>query len=56
MDKGITSMGIDAHKKTLQIALFDGRTVGTETRAPGGLRLMCCYEAGPCEYALKTER
>lgn len=30
MSKDITWVGIDAHKKTLQIAVFDGRSVVSE--------------------------
>lgn len=72
MDKDITWVGIDAHKKTLQIAVFDGRSVVSEwelahdlkavqrlasklVRLAAGGELRCCYEAGPCGYALKRQ-
>ena len=72
VDKNITWVGIDAHKKTLQIAVFDGRSVVSEwevanelkaiqrlarklVRLAGGGELRCCYEAGPCGYALKRQ-
>jgi transposase len=72
VDKDITWVGIDAHKKTLQIAVFDGRSVVSEweiahelkgvqrlarklVRLAAGGELRCCYEAGPCGYALKRQ-
>lgn len=66
----ITYVGIDAHKKDLQVARLVGHartpdiwTVANEPRAierlvrklereaPGPVQ--CCYEAGPCGYALQ---
>jgi transposase len=72
VDKNITWVGIDAHKKTLQVAVFDGRSVVSEweianelkaiqrlarklARLAAGGELRCCYEAGPCGYALKRQ-
>lgn len=72
MDENITWVGIDAHKKTLQVAVFDGRSVVSEWEIANELKaiqrlarklarfaadgeLRCCYEAGPCGYALKRQ-
>jgi transposase len=69
MADGITYVGIDAHKKDLQVAVLVGDatapvtwTVANEPRAIDRLRrtlerdtagpVRCCYEAGPCGYAL----
>jgi transposase len=68
----ITYVGIDAHKKDLQVAMLVGHartpetwTVANEPRAiqrllrklerdaPGAVQ--CCYEAGPCGYALQRQ-
>jgi transposase len=65
----ITYVGLDAHKKDLQVAMLVGYaktpvtwTVANEPRAIERLRrklereaegpVRCCYEAGPCGYAL----
>ena len=67
---GITFVGMDAHKKSIQVAmLLPGATPPVEWQvanepaairrlakklvreAPGEVR--CCYEAGPCGYALQ---
>jgi len=70
MVEAITWVGIDAHKKRLQFCVVHGReqqefevlnepkTIGRVARkltrqAPGEVR--CCYEAGPCGYALKRQ-
>jgi transposase len=71
MEKGITWVGIDAHKKALNVAIFwPGEPRATEwtvdntassvrklarqlvERTEGG-EIRCCYEAGPCGYALQ---
>ena len=68
----ITYVGIDAHKKDLEVAMLVGHartpetwTVANERRAierlvrklereaPGPVQ--CCYEAGPCGYALQRQ-
>jgi transposase len=68
----ITYVGIDAHKKDLQVAMLVGHgrtpeawTIANEPRAiqrllrklerdaPGAVQ--CCYEAGPCGYALQRQ-
>jgi transposase len=68
----ITYVGIDAHKKDLQVAMLVGYattpvtwTVANEPRAIERLRrkldreaagpVRCCYEAGPCGYALQRQ-
>jgi transposase len=68
----ITYVGIDAHKKDLQMAVLTGDattpitwTVANEPRAIERLRrkleresagpVRCCYEAGPCGYALRRQ-
>jgi transposase len=68
----ITYVGIDAHKKDLQVAVLIGDartpvtwTVANEPRAIDRLRrklereapgpVQCCYEAGPCGYALQRQ-
>jgi transposase len=68
----ITYVGIDAHKKDLQVAMLCGHartpdtwTVANEPRAIQGLwrkleraapgAVQCCYEAGPCGYALQRQ-
>jgi transposase len=70
MEKDITWVGMDAHKKFINIAVLDGRldsfiewkinynehSVKKLARklvklADGG-EVRCCYEAGPCGYAL----
>lgn len=68
----ITYVGIDAHKKDLQVARLVGHartpetwTVANERRAIDRLMrklareargsVQCCYEAGPCGYALQRQ-
>lgn len=73
MDKGICWVGLDAHKKTIAVAvLTDGRKPAEEwtiehnaaslsrlvrqlARLAGGREIRCCYEAGPCGYALQRQ-
>jgi transposase len=66
----ITYVGLDAHKKDLQVAMLVGNvktpvtwTISNDARAIERLRrklereaegpVRCCYEAGPCGYALR---
>jgi transposase len=71
--KAITWVGLDAHKKSINVAVRKGRrrdfvewTVANESRAvrrlarklvreADGGEVRCCYEAGPCGYALQRE-
>ncbi len=71
MSEVITYVGIDAHKRELQVAVLCGThpverfSVPNEPRAihrlrrrlereaPG--RIVCCYEAGACGYALQRQ-
>ena len=71
MEKDITWVGIDAHKKTLSVAIFWPRQAEvTEltvehtassvrkllkrlVQQAGDGEIRCCYEAGPCGYALQ---
>lgn len=73
MDKGICWVGLDAHKKTIAVAvLLDGRKTVEEwtmehnaaslrrlvrqlDRLADGREIRCCYEAGPCGYALQRQ-
>lgn len=72
MDKDITWVGIDAHTKTLQSAVFRRQERGQRVeiahdlkavqrlasklvRLAAGGELRCCYEPGPCGYALKRQ-
>jgi transposase len=70
MDRSITWVGIDAHKKRLQFAVLQGgelreweilneskavrRAARKLVRQAPG-EVRCCYEAGPVGYALKRE-
>jgi len=71
MDNGITWVGLDVHKKSINVARLhpDGQRDAWQLEnnaklvkrlakklareAPGEVR--CCYEAGPCGYALKRQ-
>jgi transposase len=71
MAKGITWVGLDAHKKSISVAMFrpdaeapeewqvanreqDVRRLARKlVRAADGGEVRCCYEAGPCGYALQ---
>ena len=70
MQKSITWVGIDAHKKSLQFAVLEGEQfreweISNETKAIRRIarkivkqapgEVRCCYEAGPTGYALKRE-
>ena len=67
---GIIWVGLDAHKKAINVAVLSGderglqewtvenkpaairRLVNKLVRAADGREVRCCYEAGPCGYAL----
>jgi transposase len=68
MEGSITWVGIDAHKKTLAVAVLGAHakpeefTVENDERSirklakrltRNGNEVRCCYEAGPCGYALQ---
>ncbi len=68
MEGSITWVGIDAHKKTLAVAVLgasgrpDEFTIDNDERSVrklarrlkrSGNEVRCCYEAGPCGYALQ---
>lgn len=69
MEGSITWVGIDAHKKTLAVAVLRGEgtkpeefTIGNEEKAirklarrltKSGREVRACYEAGTCGYTLK---
>lgn len=73
MSKVITWVGLDAHKKAINVAVFVGhdskpqewvvenkpaairRLVKKLVREADGGEVRCCYEAGPCGYALKRQ-
>jgi transposase len=73
VDKGICWVGLDAHKKTIAVAvLLDGRKTIEEwaiehnaaslrrlvrqlDKLADGREIRCCYEAGPCGYALQRQ-
>ena len=71
-ENGITFVGMDAHKKAINVAmLLPGARQPVEWQVanePGAIRRLakklgreaagevrCCYEAGPCGYALQRE-
>jgi len=72
MSEGITYVGMDAHKKSITVAMLlpgeetsslwelrnEAKAIRSLTRklkreGPG--EVVCCYEAGPCGYALQRE-
>jgi transposase len=71
MERSITWVGLDAHKKSISVAmLLPGRQVAEQwsiehdeasirrlvrklEKEAGGSEIRCCYEAGPCGYALQ---
>lgn len=72
MTNGITCVGLDAHKESIQVAmLVPGRSepvewqLANEAQAVRRLAkkllrdaaedVVCCYEAGPCGYALQRQ-
>jgi len=73
MTSTITWVGLDAHKKAINVAaLFPNRTKPQEwlvenkptaikrlvkkvVQEAGGSEIRCCYEAGPCGYALQRQ-
>ena len=71
MQEAITWVGIDAHKKTLQVAVvLEGQalrewTISNDSKSVRRIarklvkaapgEVRCCYEAGPTGYALKRE-
>jgi transposase len=72
MNNHITYVGMDAHKKSIQVALLlPEENVPTQWEIPNEPRVIkrmakkllkeapgevrCCYEAGPCGYALQRE-
>jgi len=73
MQKGITWVGMDAHKKAINVAVLIGhqrepeewtvehkpaalrRLVRKLVREADGGEVRCCYEAGPCGYALQRQ-
>jgi hypothetical protein len=73
MGKGITWVGLDAHKKAINVAVLGGherqpqewsvenkpaairRLVKKLVRDALGGEVRCCYEAGPCGYALQRQ-
>jgi transposase len=72
MADAITYVGIDAHKKDLQVAMLVGHARTPETWTVANERgaitrlmrklereasgpVQCCYEAGPCGYALQRQ-
>jgi len=73
MRKNITWVGLDAHKKAINVAVLVGyetrpqewvvehkpaairRLVKKLVRDADGDEVRCCYEAGPCGYALQRQ-
>jgi transposase len=73
VEKGITWVGLDAHKKSIVVAaLLPGRKEPEEwqlentpraverlvkklEKESSGGEIRCCYEAGPCGYALQRQ-
>jgi transposase len=73
MSKTITWVGLDAHKKAINVAVLVGhqaqpqewvvenkpaairRLVKKLVREADGAEVRCCYEAGPCGYALQRQ-
>ena len=73
MTKNITWVGMDAHKKAINVAAFQPeqakpqewivenqpaairRLVKKLVREAAGSEVRCCYEAGPCGYALPRQ-
>ncbi|MFQ5518276.1 MAG: transposase [Acidimicrobiia bacterium] len=69
MQESTTWVGLDVHQEQIVVALYQGRSrkatefrVGNDERGIGQLvrrlrkaggRVECCYEAGPCGYALQ---
>jgi len=73
MTNGVTCVGLDAHKESIQVAmLVPGQREPLEwqlANEPQAVRrlakkllreapedVVCCYEAGPCGYALQWRR
>jgi transposase len=71
MGQGITFVGLDVHKETIAVAVAaagggEPRALGTIPNRPDAVRapvrklgpadrLRCCYEAGPCGYAVQRQ-
>ena len=73
MTKNITWVGLDAHKKAINVAALLGREAKPQewivenkpaairrlvkklVRDADGGEVRCCYEAGPCGYALQRQ-
>ena len=68
MEKNTTFVGLDVHKEKTQVAMInpgqqlvewtqksDARRLIRRLRKEATEEIVCCYEAGPCGYALQRE-